>query len=111
VLIHCFAGCEALDVVHSVGLTLADLFFNHDNWSPVPYSKRIGKNYKSTLEAIEIPLTVILLGLNLSIEGKLTIANNCEVTEAYNTIARALCSAGIRPPVLQEVDRRLRHGK
>ncbi len=26
VLIHCFAGCEASDVVAAVGLTLADLF-------------------------------------------------------------------------------------
>lgn len=25
-LIHCHAGCEALDVVHAVGLELADLF-------------------------------------------------------------------------------------
>ncbi|MFD1040825.1 CHC2 zinc finger domain-containing protein [Pseudoxanthomonas kaohsiungensis] len=26
VLLHCFAGCAASDVVHSIGLTLADLF-------------------------------------------------------------------------------------
>lgn len=26
ILIHCFAGCGAADVMHSVGLTLADLY-------------------------------------------------------------------------------------
>jgi len=26
VLLHCFAGCAASDVMHSIGLTLADLF-------------------------------------------------------------------------------------
>lgn len=25
-LVHCFAGCDALDVVHAVGLELSDLF-------------------------------------------------------------------------------------
>ena len=37
-LIHCFAGCEALDVVHAVGLELADLFA--DSWPRGEPSRR-----------------------------------------------------------------------
>ncbi|WP_156762722.1 CHC2 zinc finger domain-containing protein [Woeseia oceani] len=41
VLLHCFAGCDALDVVHALGLELADLFADKCEHRTKPMRTRI----------------------------------------------------------------------
>ena len=44
-LVHCFAGCDALDIVQSVGLSLSDLFA--DNPRYYAKSRKPGPDFKS----------------------------------------------------------------
>ena len=40
ILLRCFAGCSALDVVHSMGLSLEDLFPDAYEESPLAFAQR-----------------------------------------------------------------------
>lgn len=79
VLLHCFAGCCAIDVVNSVGLTMADLFVRRDyhNLTPAEQSqmRTMAKipDWKAGLEvirheAIVVALAAIQMGDGVALE-------------------------------------------
>ena len=60
-LVHCFAGCEALDVVHAVGLELADLFEKPVSSSAPTGNarRRVRIPARDILEAIDLETLVV----------------------------------------------------
>ena len=108
-LVRCFAGCTVLDIVQSVGLTLGDLFDKNPYSKPVARQFRIQKNARETLEAIQIPVTVLMLGINRTLDGKLTVEELDEIDHAYRTISNAMALAGIQTKELEEISRRIRN--
>ena len=68
VLIHCFAGCETEDVLATIGLSLADLFYNklvgneltegkHRRYEEVLITERLQVAIINSAERNERPLT------------------------------------------------------
>ena len=55
VLVHCFAGCSAADVMTSVGLTLSDLFPKapHGEFSGKPWRKKETVLYRTGYECMQ----------------------------------------------------------
>jgi len=106
VLLKCFAGCEALAILQSIGLTLSDLFPNDTKHTPAQkHQYRINKSAHETLKAIEDPVNVLMIGTCMAIRGELTEMQEFEVYEAYHTIQRALIAAGI-----PTINKGLHHG-
>lgn len=61
ILIHCFAGCGAADVVAAVGLTLADLFPDGAKAHHIKGKKQPRRNPREVLAAVSHALTAITL--------------------------------------------------
>lgn len=60
-LLHCFAGCDALDVVHALGLKLSDLFADSPTFSGTrPHSKRLPAADKLALIEREVDVVAII---------------------------------------------------
>ena len=110
-LIHCFAGCEALDIVQSVGLNLSDLFdkTNDHRSAPVARQHRINRSARDTVAALQVPTTVMMMGVNSMLEGTLTADGLDEMNEAYQTTTRAMDSAGILPKAIEDINRSVRN--
>ena len=110
-LIHCFGGCESLDIVQSVGLNLSDLYDKTDDHRSAPVARyyRDHKSARDTLEAAQVPITVMMMGVNSMLEGTLTADGFDEMNEAYQTTTRAMASAGILPKAIQDINRSVRN--
>ena len=70
VLIHCYAGCAAVEIVEAVDLSLSDLFdklFYHLG-KPVPIRQRY--DYRALLKAALTESQVILMAGNQIAEGR-----------------------------------------
>jgi len=59
ILLHCFAGCAALDIVHALGLSLADLFPNKPEHHREPSRRRISAS--DALVGLDHEVTVVWL--------------------------------------------------
>lgn len=65
-LLHCFAGCSALDVVHAVGLELADLFAEGYEAEPMAFAKaEMAKKRKNQEEIEKAKLWLAILTASL----------------------------------------------
>jgi hypothetical protein len=83
VLLKCWAGCSALEVMESVGLTLSDLFEGRTHHRHPPSNKRLYPNYRKILELLRHELTVLMIAAE-------ALNNNKTLTECeYNTVSRA----------------------
>lgn len=92
VLIHCFAGCPALSIVESVGLTLADLFDQHDHqeYRGSQRPPRPAYSARDLLLLIDAEAEVVLIAADLCASGKALAAGDVErVVAARARIARA----------------------
>lgn len=69
ILIHCFAGCEALDIVQAVGLTLADLFPEPLDHQLRPI-KRKRVDYRKAFELCQHEALVIAIAADDLAQGK-----------------------------------------
>lgn len=66
ILIHCFGGCKALDVVHAVGLELSDLFSGERKNLP-------GKKYikaDDALRCLRIEVAIVCMAADSIIRGE-----------------------------------------
>lgn len=76
VLLHCFAGCSALEIVHALGLELADLFERPITLNPSPQQKREWRDkaklalWKSCRDDLIVEMNVLLLGAGDLYRGK-----------------------------------------
>jgi hypothetical protein len=75
VLIHCFAGCSAPEVLQTIGLTLADLFPNRLPAS-TPEQMRAARmaaiqtNWKSALTVLAVEATVAVCACEMLLNGE-----------------------------------------
>ena len=95
VLIHCFAGCGAEDVLASIGLTLSDLYPPRDT----PYRKA-GKPLFPASQALQIicddALVVCVCAAAVGNGNVLSETDRARLIEAGSRIGRALSAAGVR---------------
>ena len=69
VLLHCWAGCSGIQIVESLGLTMADLFEQpHQHYKPG--RKRIRPDYKALLELLSFEVMVILICCQPATKGE-----------------------------------------
>lgn len=96
-LIKCFSGCSALEIIHSVGLEMSDLFARPTKHvtPPVAREYRIHSNARETLEAILVAITILMMGCEKAFYSKLTLEEYEEVSKAYTTIIQALHASRI----------------
>ena len=59
VLIHCFAGCAPEAICDVLGIRVADLFYERDQWEPAPLL-----SYRQRCEIAGLELMTILLGVD-----------------------------------------------
>lgn len=67
-LIHCFAGCSAAEIVSAIGLNLSDLFPPRDDRERAIYRRE--RFIKGTLKDLEHELTIAMIVLGDVISGK-----------------------------------------
>lgn len=95
VLLRCWAGCTALDVVQTLGMTLADLFEQPD-YHAKPSRKRLYPNYRHILELVKHELTVLMIGAEkIHKNEKLTEQEYRTVSRAYVNISKILEVANV----------------
>ena len=58
VLLHCFAGCGAADVVEAIGLELSSLFPETHDWKG---QRRTNVDYKALCHFIQHEITVLII--------------------------------------------------
>jgi hypothetical protein len=68
VLIHCFAGCDASEVMAAVDLSLRDLFESSDDHRQRPVRQRY--DYRALLKAALMESQVLLIAGNQIAEGR-----------------------------------------
>lgn len=95
-LVYCFAGCDALDVVHAVGLELTDLFDTPPRCSYVNNGEKRGKRRQFRIPARDLLLlishestVVALLAADFLKRQALTEADWSRLAEAVERIGRA----------------------
>ena len=62
--------------------TMADLFDRETEVKPIPYTQRIQKNARRTLETIEVPIVLLVIAINTMKERPLSEDEQGEVDEA-----------------------------
>jgi len=88
VLLHCFAGCGAVEILHAIGATWADVMppraveHRHRKAPPPPY--------KDVLLALHHEAWVCLLCADASLAGALTPSDAKRLTLAVERIDRAV---------------------
>ncbi len=76
-LIYCFAGCGAADVVEAVGLTMSDLFPPDEYINSVRGSSRKRVNYRAIVEnARHAAILVHVVAAKLLNEGELALSDD-----------------------------------
>lgn len=95
-LIHCFAGCDAIDVLHAVGLELCDLFADRPEHRRAPSRSRIPAS--DALRAIDHETHVVMI-IAADIRANRTLDDEDfdRLTTAAKRIgaARAMCAPGV----------------
>lgn len=90
VLLKCWAGCSAFDVVQALGLSLSDLFVKPAHRLP-PGRKRLYPNYRHILELIKHEILIVVIVAEL-------LKNNQQLNErgiralnrAYDNLSKVL---------------------
>ena len=96
VLIHCFAGCDALDVVHAVGLELGDLFADRCDYQTKSSRSRIPAS--DALRAIDHEtLVVVIIASDIRKNRTIDDEDFQRLTTAAKRIgaARVMCALGV----------------
>jgi len=95
VLLKCWAGCTALEVMESLGLTLGDLFEKPTHHRLTP-GKRQYPNYRKILELLLHEVTVLMIAAEqLNNNKKLTEREFKSVSRAYVNLTKILETASV----------------
>lgn len=95
ILLKCWAGCSALDVVQAVGLELKNLFpvqIAHRH-KRTPYQHRQNTEYKALLKRLCTDLIIVVLAGSDVINGTFTQSDMPQLTEATNRLRKVLETA------------------
>ena len=96
VLLKCWSGCGAADVVQAVGLTLADLFVRDERVHVSPTRKRQYPNYRNVLILLRHEVAVVWLAASDLAEGKALSDDDRQTLErALANINKALDAAHV----------------
>lgn len=88
VLVHCFSGCSAAEVVGAIGMTLADLMPERLTDSSLP---RMPWNPRTVLEAVANNATILALMATDTAHGKsLTYTDKDKMVELAGEILEAV---------------------
>lgn len=98
VLLFCHAGCGAVDVLESVGLTFSDLYPDRKSTAaPSPIQRAAGMSLRTVAHAA---LVVVNLCNDVS-RGKIVSEKQMALAiDLANEINRAMAAAGLRPEVV-----------
>ena len=90
VLLHCFAGCGAADVVESIGLELSSLFPETHDWKG---QRRSRVDYKALVNLLQHEITVLIIaaqkvraGETLTDDDQETLERVCKSLERLNNV-------------------------
>ena len=90
VLLHCFAGCGAVDVVEAVGLELSSLFPETHDWKG---QRRSRVDYKALVTLLQHEITVLIIaaqkvraGETLTDDDQETLERVCKSLERLNNV-------------------------
>ena len=90
VLLHCFAGCGAVDVVEAVGLELSSLFPETPAWIG---QRRSRVDYKALVNLLQHEITVLIIaaqkvraGETLTDDDQETLERVCKSLERLNNV-------------------------
>jgi len=90
VLLHCFAGCGAADVVEAIGLELSSLFPETHDWKG---QRRSRVDYKALVNLLRHEATVMLIaaqklseGVVLTEDDQETLERVCKSLERLNNV-------------------------
>ena len=90
VLLHCFAGCGAVDVVEAVGLELSSLFPEPHDWKG---QRRSRVDYKALVNLLQHEITVLIIaaqkvraGETLTDDDQETLERVCKSLERLNNV-------------------------
>lgn len=92
-LIHCFAGCSAGEVVKSVGMRISELFDRQLDSAPAARQFRNHTNAREILESILIPIRVVMMAVAIQDKRALASDELQSFQKASITINRALDTA------------------
>jgi hypothetical protein len=91
VLVHCFAGCEPLEIMAAVDLTLADLFDKPLNHRGKPIPKRDRWDARASLKELSDESVVVLIAATDLLQQKpLTQDDYKRLRVAADRIARIM---------------------
>jgi len=95
VLLHCWAGCGAGDVVEAVGLELKDLFEQPIKCHK-PGRQRIYPNYQKILQMLRHEISVVLI-LTLDVDSGKQLTNQDMDTflRAYSNIEKVMVASNV----------------
>ena len=88
ILLHCFAGCSALDVVQSMGLSLEDLFPDAHQENPMAFAKREIIARAKQDESDDFKVTWVAIALRQMAEGKTLTVKEIEKFKQYSLYLR-----------------------
>lgn len=97
VLLKCWAGCGAADIVHAVGLELKDLFQvqTAHRHKRTPYYQRQNVNHRELLQRIHVDLTVVVIAAGDILRGELNESDRPRIIEAYTRLQNILEAANV----------------
>ena len=96
VLLKCWAGCSAADVVDAMGLTMADLFPQSEQHHTRPGRQRIYPDYRMILRMISHELTVIVIAADRICGGRKIDDHDLDlVSRSASNIRRTLEIANV----------------
>jgi hypothetical protein len=87
ILVHCFSGCDAEEIMGAVGLSLADLFDKPMQHGPIP--KRERWDPRALLRQLRSESEIVLMAGNDIAKGcPLSAVDHERLCKAVNRIAR-----------------------
>lgn len=90
ILLHCFAGCSALDVVHAVGLEFADLFPERLTKTFLPRIPRPFSEMDALKCLVAESAIVAIASSDIALGKPLSVEDSDRVVKAAGRIASAL---------------------
>jgi len=95
VLIKCWAGCSAVDVVDSIGFDLKDLFEQSIDFRK-PSRERLYPNYKKILQMLRHEVMLLWLIAEDMAAGKIIPAKDIDsVRRAFKNVERVMEAANV----------------
>ena len=103
ILIHCFAGCPASDVVAAVGLSLSDLFdkpLDHHRAPLKPYQRQRQGQAFEALQSLRVEALVVLIAADRMAAGHGLPWNDLDrLHQAFERILETCTVVGAKPKI------------